>query len=196
MSRVCWNCLRRPATMCSYVSCFAPPIQAAPKTEHLCGTIRNYPELCGTMYRIISLTRFFSLPHAAHDLTYHFREPLVKLCDTCTAYFCARVFPFNHYPQRPYNFRENRQAELSGTFLPFALFCRRTCPAFRGTAANKFPHTKRFKALHSDTVFVHKCTYFVHKPSLFVHKRTHPARNISTSTFFPPGHEEHGLFDI
>jgi hypothetical protein len=55
------------------------------------------------------------------------------------------------------------------------------------TAANKFPHAKRFKPLHYDTVFVHKRTYFVHKPPLFVHKRSHPARKTSTSTFFPPG---------
>ena len=39
--------------------------------------------------------------------------------------------------------------------------------------ADKFPHTKPFKALHYDTVFVHKRTHFVHKPSLFVHKRSH-----------------------
>jgi len=39
--------------------------------------------------------------------------------------------------------------------------------------AKKFPHPKRFKAFHYDTVFVHKRAHFVQKPSLFVHKRAH-----------------------
>jgi hypothetical protein len=50
--------------------------------------------------------------------------------------------------------------------VAFFAFSRRPCLAFRGMAAEKFPHPKRFKPFHSDTVFVHKRAHFVQKPPL------------------------------
>jgi hypothetical protein len=109
----------------------------------------------------------------------------VKLSGTCSAYFDARYFLVIPYRNRPYDFREKRQAELSGTFLPFALFAADAdhfsfncstvqllycSPRFIGgpqVAADKFPHAKRFKPLHYDTVFVHNRAHIVQKPPLF-----------------------------
>jgi hypothetical protein len=61
-----------------------------PLPSPISGTIRNYPELCGTMYRIVPLALNFPLPLITDDLTCPFRNFVVKLCGTCSAYSDGR----------------------------------------------------------------------------------------------------------